>query len=227
MQLRHVRSNFTLFLLLHKPENTCCYLHVQVGAFQDEDGDTYEVGLHIIFGAYPNFQNLVKCVTDHSCCIHSALSDWCVMVSCCPTCQELASWAQLTTWNPSLVRSTHTLSPHLSCDAVVCRELGIEDRLQWKSHSMIFAMPERPGEFSRFDFPEALPAPLNGVWAILRCNFLVCMRAVCYTYHVGLPVCMRSYLPIQVHGSAKACADDSTILLACLLARSCSCQSLR
>lgn len=85
------------------------HLGGKVGAFQDEDGDTYEVGLHIIFGAYPNFQNLVK-------------------------------------------------------------ELGIEDRLQWKSHSMIFAMPERPGEFSRFDFPEALPAPLNGVWAILRNN---------------------------------------------------------
>ena len=33
---------------------------LQVGSFKDEDGDNYEVGLHIIFGAYPNFQNLVK-----------------------------------------------------------------------------------------------------------------------------------------------------------------------
>lgn len=41
-------------------------------------------------------------------------------------------------------------------------ELGINDRLQWKEHSMIFAMPDKPGEFSRFDFPEFLPAPLNG-----------------------------------------------------------------
>jgi hypothetical protein len=41
-------------------------------------------------------------------------------------------------------------------------ELGIEDRLQWKEHSMIFAMPNKPGEFSRFDFPETLPAPVNG-----------------------------------------------------------------
>ena len=41
------------------------------------------------------------------------------------------------------------------------RELGIEDRLQWKQHSMIFAMPDSPGEFSRFDFPESLPAPLT------------------------------------------------------------------
>ena len=50
-----------------------------------------------------------------------------------------------------------------------CRELNIQDRLQWKSHSMIFAMPDSPGDFSRFDFPEGLPAPLNGIWAILRC----------------------------------------------------------
>ena len=41
-------------------------------------------------------------------------------------------------------------------------ELGINDRLQWKEHSMIFAMPNKPGEFSRFDFPDVLPAPLNG-----------------------------------------------------------------
>lgn len=42
-------------------------------------------------------------------------------------------------------------------------ELGIDDRLQWKEHSMIFAMPDKPGEFSHFDFPEVLPAPLNGI----------------------------------------------------------------
>ena len=33
---------------------------------------------------------------------------------------------------------------------------------------MIFAMPDSPGEFSRFEFPD-LPAPINGVVAILRC----------------------------------------------------------
>ena len=49
------------------------------------------------------------------------------------------------------------------------KELNIEDRLQWKSHSMIFARPDAPGEFSRFEFPD-LPAPLNGVIAILRNN---------------------------------------------------------
>ena len=49
----------------------------------------------------------------------------------------------------------------------IFRELNIEDRLQWKEHSMIFAMPDSPGEFSRFDFPD-VPAPLNGIIAILR-----------------------------------------------------------
>lgn len=49
------------------------------------------------------------------------------------------------------------------------KELGIEDRLQWKSHSMIFARPDAPGEFSRFEFPD-LPAPINGVIAILKNN---------------------------------------------------------
>ncbi len=30
----------------------------QVAAWKDEDGDWYETGLHIFFGAYPNIQNL-------------------------------------------------------------------------------------------------------------------------------------------------------------------------
>lgn len=81
----------------------------KVAAWKDKDGDWYETGLHIFFGAYPNVQNLFG-------------------------------------------------------------ELGINDRLQWKEHSMIFAIPDKPGEFSRFDFPEVLPAPLNGIWAILRNN---------------------------------------------------------
>jgi 15-cis-phytoene desaturase len=78
----------------------------KVAAWKDEDGDWYETGLHIFFGAYPNMLQLF-------------------------------------------------------------RELKIEDRLQWKEHSMIFNMRDRPGEYSRFDFPQGMPAPLNGVWAIL------------------------------------------------------------
>ncbi len=79
-----------------------------VAAWKDQDGDWYETGLHIFFGAYPNMLQLFK-------------------------------------------------------------ELGIEDRLQWKEHTMIFNMPNVPGTYSRFDFPD-LPAPLNGIVAILRNN---------------------------------------------------------
>ncbi|HBE21179.1 MAG TPA: 15-cis-phytoene desaturase [Cyanobacteria bacterium UBA11159] len=80
----------------------------KVAAWQDEDGDWYETGLHIFFGAYPNMLQLFK-------------------------------------------------------------ELDIEDRLQWKDHTMIFNQPEKPGTYSRFDFPD-LPAPVNGIVAILRNN---------------------------------------------------------
>lgn len=80
----------------------------KVAAWKDEDGDWYETGLHIFFGAYPNMLQLFK-------------------------------------------------------------ELNIEDRLQWKEHSMIFNQPETPGTYSRFDFPD-IPAPLNGIVAILRNN---------------------------------------------------------
>jgi 15-cis-phytoene desaturase len=80
----------------------------KVAAWKDSDGDWYETGLHIFFGAYPNMLQLFK-------------------------------------------------------------ELDIEDRLQWKEHTMIFNQPEKPGTYSRFDFPD-LPAPVNGIVAILRNN---------------------------------------------------------
>ncbi|WGV26517.1 15-cis-phytoene desaturase [Halotia branconii] len=80
----------------------------KVAAWKDSDGDWYETGLHIFFGAYPNMLQLFK-------------------------------------------------------------ELDIEDRLQWKEHTMIFNQPNAPGTYSRFDFPN-LPAPLNGIVAILRNN---------------------------------------------------------
>ena len=75
----------------------------KIAAWKDADGDWYETGLHIFFGAYPNMLQLFQ-------------------------------------------------------------ELGIEDRLQWKEHSMIFNQPEKPGTYSRFDFPD-IPAPINGIIA--------------------------------------------------------------
>ena len=83
----------------------------KVAAWQDEEGDWYETGLHIFFGAYRNMRQLFA-------------------------------------------------------------ELGIEDRLQWKSHAMIFNQKQAPGAYSRFDFPD-IPAPFNGVAAILGNNDLL------------------------------------------------------
>lgn len=79
-----------------------------VAAWKDEDGDWYETGLHVFFGAYPNMLQLFK-------------------------------------------------------------ELGIEDRLQWKEHTLIFNQPEKPGTYSRFDVPD-IPAPVNVILSILRNN---------------------------------------------------------
>ena len=47
------------------------------------------------------------------------------------------------------------------------KELGIEDRLQWKQHTLIFNQPDKPGTYSRFDVPD-IPAPLNVIMSIIR-----------------------------------------------------------
>ncbi len=107
----------------------------KVAAWKDEDGDWYETGLHIFFGAYPNMLQLFN-------------------------------------------------------------ELGIEDRLQWKEHSMIFNQPDKPGTYSRFDFPD-VPAPLNGVLAILRnTNMLTWNEKI--RFGIGLiPVMLRGQTYVE------------------------------
>ncbi|MHC5610335.1 MAG: 15-cis-phytoene desaturase [Nostoc sp.] len=47
------------------------------------------------------------------------------------------------------------------------KELGIEDRLQWKQHTLIFNQPDKPGTLSRFDVPD-IPSPFNVIASILR-----------------------------------------------------------
>ncbi|MBW4418009.1 MAG: 15-cis-phytoene desaturase [Myxacorys californica WJT36-NPBG1] len=49
------------------------------------------------------------------------------------------------------------------------KELGIEDRLQWKEHALIFNQPEKPGTYSYFSVPD-IPAPFNVIMSILRNN---------------------------------------------------------
>jgi 15-cis-phytoene desaturase len=102
----------------------------KVAAWKDEDGDWYETGLHIFFGAYPNMLQLFK-------------------------------------------------------------ELDIEDRLQWKAHTMIFNQPDAPGTYSRFDFPD-LPAPANGIVAILRNNDMLTWEEK-IRFGLGL-------IPAMIHG---------------------------
>lgn len=65
---------------------------------------------------------------------------------------------------------------------------------------MIFAIPNKPGEFSRFDFPEVLPAPLNGIWAILRNNEMLTWPEK-VKFAIGL-------LPAMVGGQAYVEAQD-------------------
>ncbi len=49
------------------------------------------------------------------------------------------------------------------------KELGIEDRLQWKKHALIFNQPEKPGTYSYFNVPN-IPAPFNVIASILTNN---------------------------------------------------------
>ncbi|GKV28594.1 hypothetical protein SLEP1_g37617 [Rubroshorea leprosula] len=79
-------------------------------------------------------------------------------------------------------------------------ELVINDCLQWKEHSMIFAMPNELGEFSWFDYPEVLPAPFNGIWAILKNNEMLTWPEE-VKFAVGL-------LPAMIGGKAYVEAQD-------------------
>ncbi|HEY9818057.1 MAG: 15-cis-phytoene desaturase [Synechococcales cyanobacterium K44_A2020_017] len=136
----------------------------KVAAWKDEDGDWYETGLHIFFGAYPNMLQLMG-------------------------------------------------------------ELGIEDRLQWKEHSMIMNQPDNPGVYSRFDFPD-IPAPWNGIVAILRNNNMLTWEEK-IKFGLGLiPVMLRgqAYVEemdeyswtqwLQKHGIPERVNDEIFIAMA-------------
>jgi 15-cis-phytoene desaturase len=49
------------------------------------------------------------------------------------------------------------------------KELGIEDRLQWKKHALIFNQPDKPGTYSYFNVPD-IPAPFHVLSAIATNN---------------------------------------------------------
>ncbi|MDJ0572395.1 MAG: 15-cis-phytoene desaturase [Pleurocapsa sp. MO_192.B19] len=117
-----------------------------VAAWKDEDGDWYETGLHVFFGAYPNMIQLFK-------------------------------------------------------------ELGIEDRLQWKQHALIFNQPEKPGTYSRFNVPD-IPAPFNVIISILRNNDMLTWTQK-FKFAIGL-------LPAIIRGQQYVENMDQYDLLAWL-----------
>jgi 15-cis-phytoene desaturase len=114
-----------------------------VAAWQDEQGDWIETGLHAFFGAYPNMLQLLK-------------------------------------------------------------ELGIQDRLQWKQHTLIFNQPEKPGTLSRFDVPD-IPAPWNVIVSILRNNDMLTWEQK-IRFALGL-------LPAVIRGQRYVEAMDKYTLL--------------
>ena len=52
----------------------------------------------------------------------------------------------------TLVRTAATTESNAAREETF-RELGIEDRLQWKQHEMVFSRPAEPGLFTRFTSP--------------------------------------------------------------------------
>mmetsp|Transcript_19641 Transcript_19641/g.33009 ORF Transcript_19641/g.33009 Transcript_19641/m.33009 type:complete len:645 (-) Transcript_19641:117-2051(-) len=71
-------------------------------------------------------------------------------------------------------------------------ELDIEDRLQWKTHKMIFAMQEFPGEFTTFDFVKGIPAPFNFALAILLNTKMLTLKEKLQ--------CIPALLPMLIEG---------------------------
>jgi len=79
-------------------------------------------------------------------------------------------------------------------------ELGIEDRLQWAEHSMTFAMKDEPGAFTKFVFPENVPAPFNMAYAILSNDKMLTWLEKLQT---GAPL-----LPMMINGQEYIDAQD-------------------
>ncbi|NJL85017.1 MAG: 15-cis-phytoene desaturase [Leptolyngbyaceae cyanobacterium SM1_1_3] len=84
------------------------------------------------------------------------------------------------------------------------KELGIEDRLQWKEHTLIFNQPDKPGVLSRFDVPDIL-APFNVIMSILRNNDMLTWNQK-LRFAIGL-------LPAIVRGQKYVEAMDKYSLL--------------
>ena len=119
----------------------------KVSAWQDDDGDWIETGLHIFFGAYPNM--IIK---PAHCYAYFCTSVYILM---------MASSLTIGAYPNMIIKPAHyctcfciysrdeTVFTHIGAYPNMMNlfaELDIEDRLQWKSHRMTFAMRDRPGQ---------------------------------------------------------------------------------
>ncbi|KAG6748636.1 hypothetical protein POTOM_048565 [Populus tomentosa] len=167
----------------------------KVAAWKDDDGDWYETGLHIFCRTGSN-----SFVNSAASSLYNAFSNSSLLY----LLFNVFLW-KVFNFGDFIVDLIESLFCFLQVGAYpnvqnLFGELGINDRLQWKEHSMIFAMPNKPGEFSRFDFPEVLPAPLNGILAILKNNEMLTWPEK-VKFAIGL-------LPAIVGGQAYVEAQD-------------------
>jgi len=147
-------------ILLESDIYDVIFVFLQIAAWKDEDGDWYETGLHIFCKSKTHTLSVAPPIY----LLHISYQLYHQFEESCKTLVKL----YCILFSLLLLFVTDTLFMFLLEVGAypnvqnLFGELGINDRLQWKEHSMIFAMPSKPGEFSRFDFPDVLPAPLNG-----------------------------------------------------------------
>lgn len=86
-------------------------------------------------------------------------------------------------------------------------ELGLHDRLQWKAHRMAFALRERPGRFTMFEFTPGVPAPLGMALAILRNTEMLSWREKLLMVPALLPMLLegQGFIDAQVRARGRAC----------------------
>jgi 15-cis-phytoene desaturase len=150
----------------------------KVSAWQDQDGDWIETGLHIFFGAvsycillYARNKGEAVVLISHR-----------IIVSCFSTLTHCCIL--------SLNDDINNIQKYPNIHNLFA-ELGIEDRLQWKVHKMIFAMQELPGEFTTFDFIPGIPAPFNFALAILMNQKMLTLGEKLQTAPPLLPMLVR------------------------------------
>ena len=92
-------------------------------------------------------------------------------------------------------------------------ELGIQERLQWAPHRMTFAMQELPGEFTTFEFPAGVPAPLNMAAAILGNTEMLTLEEKIRMVPALLPMLLEGQVRLRVHESVQLRTSHKSSLI--------------